>query len=423
MKINSLINMLFCTALVFPASMLLVGDEILLPANRLEFQEAYQYVMENAMRLKGAEAQIGIREGEQLQARMYPNPNLNMTANELGGSSRWDENELSLGLSQLFLMGGKRKARVRVAEAAGCESRWDMEIMKCDLYTELLHAFINTAAAQERVNIAKDLEKIAERSLDCVMKKSAHGKATAIEAKKSEIALKMSRLSLRKLQAEFNKAKLELAGYWNSIDPHFDDVNYAIYQITPPPPFAELTVELENNPDLSKAHAEIAKAWEMIELEKAQRVPDVAVYVGIATEKFVQDPTLNIGVSIPLPIFDRNQGNIARATHQYNEAIFKELEIKNQLKTKLVVLYQEWVNVYKQAVELQGTVTTMATEVFELSQQSYELGNCEYLEILDTRTTMFNVKQQYLEAVESYHHKKAEMMRLIAKSCSSVFVE
>lgn len=420
MNTKSFSKKLFRT-LVFSTTLscLISADES--TAKRLEFQEAYQYVLENAMRLKGTEAQVGIREAEQLQARVYPNPNLNMTANELGGSGKWDNNELSLGLSQLFLMGGKRSARMRVAEAATCESRWDMEIMKCDLYTELLHAFIDTAVAQERVTIARDLYKIAERSFDCIKNKSSHGKGTVIEAKKSEIALKMSSLSLAKYEAELEKTKLQLAGFWNSVDPQFERVDYAIYQISPPPPIQELTRELESNPELSKTHAELSKAWESIDFERAEGVADVAVYVGVATERFTRDPTLNIGVTIPLTIFDKNQGNIARATHQYNEVIFKQMDLKNQLRTKLIVLHQEWTNAYRQAAELKGIVATIVNEVYELSQESYELGNCEYLEFLDAKVTLFNIREQYLNSIEAYHHKKAEILRLTAKSCCSIF--
>lgn len=420
MNIRSITKKLLCAALV-PISLVYGLDES--PPIRLEFPEAYQYVLESAMRLRGAEARIGIREGERVQAGLYPNPNLNMTANELGGSGRWDDNQLSLGVSQLFLRGGKRSARIRVAEAANCETRWDMEIMKSDLYAELMHAFITTATAQERLKIAKELEIVAERAFDCISKKAEHGKATAIEAKKAEIALRMTHFSVGKYQGEFNKARLELAGYWNSTQPQFDFVNFPFYQVEPPPPFHELSLELEKNPDLSRAHAELAKAWEAIDLEKAEGVTDIAVYVGVSTENFVQDPTLNIGVTIPLPIFDRNQGNIARATHQYNEALFKQMDIKNQLRSKLAVLYQEWVTAYKQAMDLSEVVGNTLKEVFTLSQESFELGNCEYLEILDAQTSIFNVRQQYLEAAETYHHKRAEILRLTAISCNSVLRE
>lgn len=392
-------------------------------AKPLEFTEAYRNVIDNALRLKAAEAEIGVKEAERLQAGLYPNPDLSIAAEELGGSGRWDDNEISVGITQLFLTGGKRSARIRVADAAQCETRWELEIMKCDLYAELMHAFINSATAQERLQIAEDLLKIAEQTYETVSSKAAHGKATSIDAKKSEVAFKTARLFKAKTQVAIQQAKLELAALWNSNNPQFGQVIYSLYDVTPPPPFDQLTQELDNNPDLSKSHAVLSKTWEIIELERRQRIPDVAVYVGVSTERFTQDPTLNVGIDIPLPIFDRNQGNIARATHQYNQALLKQMDLITQLKYKLAALYREWTNAYEQAAELKDIVATTASETYELAKESYDLGNSEYLEFLDARATMFNVRQQYLDAVEAYHHKKAEILRLTAKCCPSIFNE
>lgn len=392
-----------------------------LPQKSLQFREAYQCVIDNAMRIKAAEAEIGIREAEQLQAGLYPNPNLTIAADELGGSSRWDDNAMSIGITQLFLMGGKRSARLRVADAAQSETRWELEIMKCDLYAELQHAFINSAAAQERLVIAEDLQKIAEQTFETVSSKASLGKASSIDAKKTEIALKTSRLFLTKREAELKQAKLQLAALWNSNSPEFARVDFGLYDISPPPPFNQLAEELNSNPDLSRSHAELSKTWESIELERAQSVPDLAVYIGVSTECFTQDPTLSIGIDIPLPIFDRNQGNIARATHRYNQMIFKQMDLVSQLKTRLAVLYQEWKNAYTQAAQLKDIVETTANETYKLAEESYKLGNSEYLDFLDARATMFNARQQYLDALEAYHHKKTEILRLTAKCCPSVF--
>jgi outer membrane protein, heavy metal efflux system len=392
-------------------------------SNVLEFQQAYQYVVTNALKLKAAEAELGIREAERWQAGLYPNPDLTVSFDDIGRSRKWDDNEFSIGLTQLFELGGKRNARLRVANAAQCQTSWDFEIVKCDLYAELLHAFINTATAQERIAIAFDLLKIAESSFQCISAKAANGKATAIDSKKSEIALKSAQLQLLKRQAIAHQAKTALAALWNSNAATFESIAFPLFNIIPPPPLQALENEIANNPELSKSHAELSKAWELIELERTQQTPDLALYVGVSTEDFYRQPALSIGIDIPLPIFDRNQGNIARASHEYNQILFRQMDFAAQLQARIAVLYEEWTTAYEQAAALQDIVTTTAKETYQLSQESYELGNCDYLEFLDARTTLFNIRQQYLDAIEEYHHKHAEIIKLTTKCCIPILSE
>lgn len=386
----------------------------------LEFPQAYNYVIANALRLKAAEAELGMRDAERLQASFYPNPDLTVSFDDIGRSKKWDDNEFSVGLTQLFELGGKRSARMRVADAAQCETGWSFEIAKCDLYVELLHAFINAAAAQERKSFAVDLQKIAQSSFECISAKAAHGKASAIDSKKSEIALKSAGLLLAKRQAELQQAKIQLGALWNCNGPAFERVGFPLFNITPPPPLQTLEREIVNNSELAKSHAELSKAWELIELERTQRTPDLALYVGVSTEDFYRQPALSIGIDIPLPIFDRNQGNIARASHEFNQILLRQMDLADQLKARIAVLYEQWTTAYEQAAVLREIVETTAQETYQLSQESYELGNCDYLEFLDARTTMFTIRQQYLDAVEEYHHKHAEILKLTTKCCTSI---
>lgn len=386
----------------------------------LEFHHAYQYTMTNAMKFKAAEAELGIRDAERLQAGFYPNPSLSMSVNDIGQSTRWDNNEITIGLTQQFELGGKRLARLRFADAAHDETSWNLEIIKCDLYVDLLHAFINMAIAQERLAVAVDLEKIATQSLECISCKAIHGKASPIDIRKSEIASKTSQLQRLKRQAEIQQAKIQLGAFWNDSTIEFENVNFPLFDLTPPSEFQNLAEELVNNPELAKSYATLSKTWELIKLERTQQVPNMSLYVGVSTENWYQDPALNVGISIPLSIFDRNQGNIARATHEYNQAIFNQMDLLNQLKSRLAILHKEWTIAYEQAIELKDILMNMTQETSRLAEESYQLGNIEYLEFLETKTTAFDTSMQYLNAIEEYHHKRAEVLRLLAKCGSTI---
>lgn len=402
-----------------------IADEVDadLPGTILEFQEAYNCALSNNLKTVGVEADWDIRGAERLQVSLYPNPELNISVDGPSNGLNWNTsgNDLSIGITQLFELGGKRRARVRVADAALYETSWALEIAKCDLYADVMHAFINVAIAQERLNLTKDFQHIAEQSLECLSNKINYGKISPLDAKKTEIALKMANLTYNKRVAELKNARNELASLWNSSQPEFASVNYELFDIVPPLPYQQLAEELEKNPELSLAHAEVSKAWEILELERTKRIPNMAIYLGVSTTRNFRDPAVSFGLSIPIPIFDRNQGNIARADHELNQVMMKQTDLVNRLKVRMKVLYREWNNAYQQAADLKDILDTVAIETFKLTEERYLLGKTDFLDFQDARTTFFNIKQQYLDAVEEYHHKRAEVIQLLAKCCSEVF--
>lgn len=387
----------------------------------LDFQEAYCYALSNNIKTVGVEVEWDIKGAERLQVGLYPNPELNISVDG-PSNGNWNDtgNDVSIWLTQLFELGGKRRARVRVADAVLYETCWALQMAKCDLYADVMHAFINVAVAQEKLNLTKDFQNIAEQSLDCLSNKSNYGKISALDAKKAEIALKMAKLAYNKRFAELQKTKTELAALWNSNHPDFASVSYELFNIVPPLPYHQLADELENNPELSRAHAEVSKAWEILALERTKRIPNMAIYLGVSTTRNFHDPALSFGLSIPLPIFDRNQGNIARADHELNQVMLKQTDLINRLKVRMKILYREWNIAYQQAADLKEILDTVASERYKLTEERYLIGHSDFLDFLDARTTYFNIKQEYLDAVEEYHHKRAEVMQLLAKCCSEV---
>lgn len=402
-----------------------IADEVdvEIPQAILTLQEAYDYALTNNLRVKVEELEIGIREAETLQVGLHPNPILGFSVDGPSGSNWgfYENNDISLGITQLFELAGKRKARVRVAEAAQCETNWSFEITKCDLYAKVMHAFIKAAVAQEMLKLAHHFQSIAEQSYSCICEKTSCGKAPLLDLKKSEVELKMSKLALNKRFANFQKAKSELASLWNCTQPQFGQVEYELFKILPPLPYNQLSEELENSPELSRAHAEVSKAWEILQLQQKQKVPDVAMYLGVSTTRNFHDPALSVGVTIPIPLFDRNQGNIARADLELNQLMIKQNDLVNQLQIRLKTLYREWSASYRQVIDLKEVLDSVAEETYSLAEERYQLGKSDFLNFLDARTTLYNIRQQYLEAVEEYHHKRAEIMQLLAKCCSEVF--
>ena len=401
---------------------------ICFPANAkqstvLNLDDAYQYILEVNFGLKSTEAKVQAKKGEKRQAGASPNPSLEIELEDIGRMSGGSENELFVGITQVVETAGKRSARIRVANADLCMADWEYETEKKDLLAEIVHSFITMASVQERVALAQKQEKIAEHFFSAVVEKLRFGKSSAIEQKRAEIALKTAKINLNRQKANLNKAKRELASLWNNTPPLFDEVSFPLYRLHAPPTLEMLNQQLEASPVLAQAAAKTTRATEIVSLEKAQRIPDVALTVGVTAEKFVQEPALAVGFAMPIPIFNSNKGNINRAYNEQIQAIYEQMDTEASLKAELAAHYEDWIGSYEQATALREAVLPTADESFQLAQTGYNEGKFNYLQYLDANSTFIDVREQYLDAITEYHHKRTEVLRLIAACSCDEFQE
>lgn len=379
----------------------------------LTFDKAYEDISARSLVLKAAEEEFYARSAERTQAKAYPNPALTASLDKIGRSIDGEENELFLGITQPIELGGKRSARIRVANADQDAAYWNLRIIESELFAKALHAFIDTAVAQEKVSLTRQQQLVSEQTLSCVEQKTATGKTSLLEMKKAELACRSAKLLLSKQLSDLTISRKQLLLLWEDTQPSVDCVSFALYDIEAPPALETLTGCLANNPELAKSRALLNRSSEIVSLERSIRIPDIAIQIGVMAERFTQEPTLSVGIDIPLPIFDQNKGNICRAIHEQSQALYNQMLIERQLSVRLEVLYEEWLAAYDQAIALKTGIMPTATESYLLAQQSYEEGRFSYLDLLDAKLTLFTVQQQYLQAAEQYHHTKADVLKLI----------
>lgn len=381
---------------------------------RIELYSAYQEILANTYGLKAADAEVYAKEADKWQAGAHPNPALSANLNSIARNQGGNENELFVGVTNVIELGGKRSARLRVASMSQLSAECKREIAKNELFATLLHAFINMASAQERLVLAKEQQIIAEQILHAISTKTTAGKTSGIEQKKAEVDFRSATLDYLKQYSTLQKTKKQLTAQWDCNAPTFDAVTFPLYQLPPPPPIEKLKTALKYSPEVLKAQAEALFAYELVALEKSRSIPDLAVQVGVTAEKFVQQAALSIGFTIPLPLFDQNEGNINRASFDQLQTVYKQMDLENHLQKSLEILYHEWQSIYEQVVFLKDSILPCANEAFCLAQESYDEAKVDYLSFLNARGALFNVQQSYLNAIEEYHHKRADVIRLTA---------
>ncbi|MDP6637101.1 MAG: TolC family protein [Phycisphaerae bacterium] len=395
------------------------------PTGELSLRRALSLALAKSPELASFAWSVRQTEAEQLQASLLPNPGLETEFENFGGSGGFRGTrslETTVVLSQLIELGGKRTKRIELARADSKLAGWRYEAKRLSVLTDVTRRFIAALAIQKKLELADEDLKLAGSGLDAVTKELAAGKVTLAEKTKATVEVAMSKIRLARIKRALKIAKSQLAATWGSTAPGFTALIGDLGDIASIPPVGKLTPNLDHNPELASWAAEIQKRQAALDLARAQAVPDVTAGVGYRHIRDTggNDHALVAGVSIPLPVFDRNQGEIRKARYSLRSAKAQRRAAEVRLHTRFEKAYQTLAAARSEAAALRDEVLPAARSSYEASANSFEHGKAGYIDVLDGQRTFVKVREQYLEALEAYHSAVAGVEEIIARELKSV---
>ena len=391
-----------------------VGEEALqtaatAPATPLSLTKAIELALEGSPEVAAATRQWEATEGQVLQGRARPNPELAYSLEDARSRTRTQSWQLNLPVE----LGGKRAARTKAAEKSREQAQAQLNELKAALRANVAAAYFDVLTAQERLVLAKDSVALAKSSTDTVAKRVAAGKVSPVEESKARVAEAGIRVELAQAASEQRNALSRLFALLGKIEAPFTVLEGKAENLPPVPKLADLQSLISSSPAVVLARIEVDRRKALTDLEQSKRVPDITVSAGIQRSNETQRNILLFGVSVPLPVFDRNQGNLL-------EALKLEDKARDELQGATVRLHSE-------VAQAQERLSTIAAEVQSLRQDvlpgaksaydaatiGFENGKFNFLEVLDAQRTYFTAKSQYLKALGEAHRAAADVDRLL----------
>ncbi len=380
----------------------------------LNFTTAWERVL-RAPSLSTAVLEVGARSAGAIQAGLMPNPVLEVEAENLGVTRRDCDTEppqTTISLTQLVELGGKRAARIALASCETSIAYWDAQIVLQDKRLELEMAFIAVSAAQEKYHLARKKRMLAQQIHECAAIQFQNGKISPIQEKKAQIILKTACISEREACGALEEAKKQLSLIWGNPCPDFDCVDFNFYGYEEPLCLDQCLEGLYGTPDYYRAWQEVCCASRVLKLEKSNRVPDVLLTVGYRRYNDAHAHGWVVGAQMPIPFFNYNQGNVARACVKYGQAEYQMDEVLRGMQEVMTVAYEHLQIAYDTSVMIQQGVLTDAVEVFTMTQEGYQNGKFDYMELLDSQHMVFETQEKYIDVLADYHLHRAELTRL-----------
>jgi cobalt-zinc-cadmium efflux system outer membrane protein len=380
--------------------------EIKEPKGELSLRQAFALTLAYNPELAATNYDIRIAEARLLQARLWPNPEVEISGENIAGTDRYSDSDLSentLLLGQLIELGRKRSARVQEAAAGRTLAEFDYETKKREVFRKTAEQFVELLAAQQRVEVHEGLVRLAYDFEPAVRKRLETGRASDLEKTRIEVVIASARIDLEQARGEVATGRIRLAAQWGSSKPGF---GRAVGDLNPIPSVASfdvLAMRLSANPRLARFRTVIAQREGMLAREKAAAVPDLMLRAGPRRIGETNDTTAVVALSVPLPLWNRNQGNIAVAREQVARAGAEQAAISVALMGELAEAYQSLVRSRSTIQILRESVLPGVESALAATNEGYEAGRFSYLEVLDARRATGAARIQHLQALTEYH--------------------
>lgn len=378
-------------------------------------QDAVKKALDASPRLQSATAGLEAAKGAEDQAGAWLNPELGFEVENVAGGGQFsgtDSAEYTYGLSQTVEIGGKRSARRNAAQAMRESAQTGVLAERLNLERDIHIAYSNVLSEAEALKLAIDQEQLAKGVLATVSKRVDAAAEPEIQRSKAEVAYATSVIARQQEERQLKVAKEKLARLWGAskLDVSLDHSHF--FDLQAPGAFHSYREKLDQIPDIQRLTYMKAQKESLLELERAQAIPDPSFSLGVRDFRDSGDQALLFGVSLPIPVFNQNSGNVAKARAEVSQAESDGRQAELMLGQELTENWQEWNTAFSEADQMQTTLLPAAEKAFKLARSGYEKGKFPYLEVLDAQRTLFNARAQYHDSLKRYHSARANVERL-----------
>ncbi len=382
----------------------------------ITLDDAIQLALSASPRLRASQASEAASRGERRQAGALQNPEVSYDKQNFRAGSAYkaiSPGQNVYGVSQLIEVGGKISARKHVADQgvqiAGLETR----ATALDLIRDITVAYAEAVAAEENVKLATEQKALAEDVLKSVSVRVEAAASPLIQQSRAEVERSTAVVALDSAKRERAITRKTLATLMGQGEPAFKLDSKVFFSLAKKGEPAD-PAKLKSNPDVLKLNSSLEQSKARLELEKANAIPDPRLSAGLIDIPSAKSKALVVGLSLPIPVFNANRGNIERARGELTRTEQDNRHAALSLDADLARAEQQMENAYFQANTLKTQILPSAQKAFSLAREGYGLGRFPYIEVLDAQRSLFSVKQQHIAALRSYHTARAVLERLTA---------
>lgn len=368
---------------------------------------ALQTARENNPTLRQAQSGVRAARARAQQAGLYPNPTVGYSGDEIRGGEIHGGKQ-GFFVEQTIVTAGKLSRSREVGNKEARLAEIEAEEQRIRAETAVKMAYYRVLAAQEMADSRADLARIAEKIVETQRRLQNTGQAdeteiltAQVDAQRAKLAARMKENTLREewrtLAAVIGQPDLPLqtvAGDLEHVWPALDELQAVDMVSTQSPAVRIATAARE------RAEAELVRA-------KREKIPDVTARAGMEyNHELLNNPTLATGwqwnaeLGVEIPIFNRNQGNVAAAAAEVDRANAEKQRVALTLRERAAAVVDQYANARLMAEYYRDEILPLAKKSYSLMSDRYGEMLAAYPRVLDSKRKLFELQSEYIAALE-----------------------
>ena len=342
-------------------------------------------------------------KGRQVQAGLYPNTRVGYHANEIG--MHGSDGAHGVFLQQRFITGGKRELDVQIAEQAVFSEQFFLEASKLRVLTDVDNAFGNLLIAQQKVDVLSTLVNVNRTTFDATKRLVEAGQSGKHVEWQASIELSQAEVARDQAIQEHQYAWRDLMFVCGQPNIKLVRVSGDVAKVVNGGSFQAVVESIINkSPQVAMAQQRIQQATLNVRRQKLETIPNIDAMVSLRNHSLTGDNITNIQVGIPVPLFDKNQGNIRTAEAEEAMRLAELRRLKLSLRQRAASLYRDFETARIAESRYREEILGSATKNLNLITKGYQDGQVDFLSMLTAQRTLLNVQLTYLRSSRKLHN-------------------
>ncbi len=334
--------------------------------------------------------------GYKLQVGLQANPTLGYQGTQIADAGT---DQHTVYISQTFITADKLQLNRRVLNEALRHQLLQLEAQKYRVATDVRIKFYQALAAQQRVQLVRDFQSVADKGLEL-----AELRKKALEG--SQLDVVQAKVLKNEIDLAVQQAEVNLSATWRELAAIAGSTQMMPTLLEGTLPSSEQTQDwstlaatlVVSSPEYQAAQARVCQARANLERQCVQPIPNVDFQFAAGTDNGTNSGLINLQVGAPIPVFNKNQGNISAARAELARASREVERIENSIKSRIGEVSRDYDSSMVAVEKYAKDILPNATEGMRLADLAYKAGETSFVQVLVARQSYFDTNLQYIAA-------------------------
>jgi cobalt-zinc-cadmium efflux system outer membrane protein len=366
--------------------------------------------LQNNPTIAQATAEVHSAEGRKIQAGLYPNPVLGYSGEEISLSDPSDRSIHSLFAEQTIVTAGKLGKSREIFEKEEAQASEQLEAQRKRVLTDVRVVYYQALGAQEMYEIRRKLAGIAQDAVETTRQLYNIGQADKPDVLEADVLAQNAEIDLMHAETERERVWRVLANVIGK--PDLPRMRLEGDLGEEPPRLEEKTLLLkllQESPQVKSARLGVERAEAAGRRALAERYPDVTMGAGYTYNAEPNESQVLFYVRVPIPIFDRNQGNIASSKADRDRAEEEIQRVQLSIRSKLVSVFANYRNALYMTERYRKAILPEAQKAYQLYLLRFRQMAASYPQVLIAQRNLFQAQVEYVRSLAELWQNVAVM--------------